>query len=131
MELETLNGFNVSKRATIRREKRKSAKKSFILNNIVPKTNTQEQIFNCWDNGKNLFLYGEPKTGKTFLALYLALEELLDGNTEKIYVVRSAVPTRDVGFLPGKLDDKIREYEQPYIDHINNLFSPSIFFVVI
>lgn len=84
--------------------------------NIIPLTDNQRSTFIKYTEGKNLVLHGMAGTGKTFCALYLALQEVLDSRStkNKIYIVRSIVPTRDVGFLPGTLKEKVKQYESPY-----------------
>ena len=73
-----------------------------MLVEIKPLTPSQEKAFEYWDQNKNLFMYGCAGTGKTFVALYLALREVLKEDTpyEKVYIVRSLVSTREIGFLP-------------------------------
>ena len=69
---------------------------------IKPLTDNQTLAFESYEMGKNLLLHGAAGTGKTFITLYLALQEVLDENTpyDKIYIVRSLVPTRElVSFL--------------------------------
>jgi phosphate starvation-inducible protein PhoH len=75
-------------------------------------------MFHEWYNNEHLCAYGTAGTGKTYLAMYLALNEIFSPNTpqDKIIIVRSVVPTRDVGFLPGDLNEKISVYETPYKD---------------
>ena len=75
---------------------------------IQPLTDNQKKFFDAYKEGKNLFAYGAGGTGKTFIALYLALKDVLDQFTpyEKVYVVRSLVATREIGFLPGDHEDK-------------------------
>tara|TARA_E500000318_G_scaffold87263_1_gene84191 strand:+ start:1214 stop:1909 length:696 start_codon:yes stop_codon:yes gene_type:complete len=81
-----------------------------------PLTLNQEQAFKSWADGDNLVLTGTAGTGKTFLALYLALEEMLDNSTEyeQILLVRSMVPTREMGFLPGDKEAKEDVFLSPY-----------------
>lgn len=86
------------------------------LKNIKPLTPTQEEMFHAWFNGDNLCAHGSAGTGKTFLAFYLALSEVLTQRANRIILVRSAVATRDVGFLPGTLEDKLMQFEMPYHD---------------
>lgn len=86
------------------------------LKTIQPLTPTQEDMFHAWYNNKHLCAHGSAGTGKTFLALYLALNEIIEKHQTKIIIVRSAVPTRDVGFLPGSLEEKVALYELPYHD---------------
>lgn len=79
-------------------------------------TANQSRVFAQYDNGDNILLHGVAGTGKTFLSLYLALDDVMYGedNKEKVVIVRSVVPTRDIGFLPGKEHEKTAVYEQPY-----------------
>lgn len=86
------------------------------LSNITPLTYTQKEFFRYWFEGNNICAYGTSGTGKSLLALYLALSEVLHKRQSKIILVRSAVPTRDIGYLPGTLEEKISEYELPYHD---------------
>lgn len=98
--------------------------RGLILQHIKPKTINQNTIFKLYNQGRNLLLHGYPGTGKTFVSMYLALQEVLTGNTgfKKVMIVRSTVPTRDMGFLPGKMRDKIAEYELPYMEICAELF---------
>jgi phosphate starvation-inducible protein PhoH len=86
------------------------------IKTIHPLTPTQEDMFHAWYNEKNICAYGSAGTGKTFLALYLAINEIIRMQQNRIIIVRSAVPTRDIGFLPGDLDEKVALYELPYHD---------------
>jgi phosphate starvation-inducible PhoH-like protein len=91
---------------------------------IEPLTPSQEKVFDYWSQNKNLFLYGAAGTGKTFVALYLALQEVLkeNSNYEKVYVVRSLVATREIGFLPGDHEDKSSLYQIPYKNMVKYMF---------
>jgi predicted ribonuclease YlaK len=91
---------------------------------IEPLTPSQEKVFEHWNNDKNLFLYGAAGTGKTFVALYLALQEVLKENSvyDKVYVVRSLVATREIGFLPGDHEDKSSLYQIPYKNMVKYMF---------
>jgi phosphate starvation-inducible protein PhoH len=97
---------------------------NFRLNNITPKTENQKLAFAAFNQGNHLMLHGMAGTGKTFLSLYLSLNELLNNKNGrgKIYIVRSIVPTRDIGFLPGDQNEKTRVYEAPYQAICNELF---------
>lgn len=95
------------------------------LNKIVPKNQKQKNIIEGFRTAeKNFFLCGSAGTGKTFCALALALEKVLDPETpyEKVLIVRSVVPSRDMGFLPGSMEEKIALYEAPYVDMCDDLF---------
>ena len=94
------------------------------LTDIQPLTDNQKLVFDAYENNKNLFLYGCAGTGKTFIAMYLALKEILSNKTayEKLYVVRSLVPTREIGFLPGDHEDKSFLYQIPYKNMVKYMF---------
>lgn len=75
-----------------------------------------------YTQGKQLMLTGMAGTGKSFLALYLAFRDLVDGRINSINIIRSTVPSRDMGFLPGTLKEKLAAYEDPYQQIVNELF---------
>lgn len=87
-------------------------------------TDIQQKAFDHWDKGQNLVLSGSAGTGKTYIAMSLALEEVLDRETvyEKVVIVRSIVPTRDIGFLPGDEEEKKQVYTLPYVGICSELF---------
>lgn len=98
----------------------KTFKSKFSLNNlkgVAAKTDHQKETLDFWYKNYNLVLSGSAGTGKTFLAMYLALGEVLNKDTpyDKVVVVRSIVPTRDIGFLPGDEEEKKDAYSRPYI----------------
>ena len=99
-------------------------KNHFELRKINPLTPNQEKTFNAYNNGYNLILHGYAGTGKSYISLYLALKEILSGSSiyEKIVIVRSVVPSRDIGFLPGSIKEKIKVYEEPYKEICDELF---------
>ena len=94
------------------------------LKTLEPATKTQEQVFQSYADGLNLCISGSAGTGKTFISLYLALVDVMDKDTpySKVIIVRSAVPTRDMGFLPGSQDEKEAAYTAPYQVIVNDLF---------
>jgi len=89
-----------------------------------PITKNQEKTFKHYKKGNHLLLHGIAGTGKTFMSLYLAMEEVLDPSTvyDDIFIVRSAVTTRDIGFLPGDEQEKVSIYEAPYRSICKELF---------
>ena len=96
----------------------------FSPKEVTPLTDTQDEVFNEYDKGQHLFLYGYAGTGKTFLSCYLAIKDILDNNRyNKLVIVRSAVAGRDVGHLPGKLEDKTAVFEEPYNEAFGKLFN--------
>lgn len=94
------------------------------LINVKPMTFTQQEVFRAFMSGGNLIMHGIAGTGKTFVALYLALKEMERYQLEydRIVVIRSGVPSRDLGFLPGSVDEKAAVYEEPYIAIVNQLY---------
>lgn len=86
------------------------------LRTIEPVTQRQQEAFEAYKSGNNLALVGTAGTGKTFLAMYFALVEILDKGTpyESLHIIRSAVPTREVGFLPGTIEEKLQAFTGPY-----------------
>jgi len=97
------------------------------LDNLItvdPITDKQREAFLSWREGDHLVLTGTAGTGKTFLALYLALEEVMDKSTpyDKVQIIRSVVPTREVGYLPGTLEDKLNAFTGPYRAICTELF---------
>lgn len=91
---------------------------------IEPLTLNQKKFFDLYQHSKILLLHGVAGTGKTYIALYKALEEVLDkpSSITKIVIVRSAVPSREIGHLPGDEKEKTEVYQQPYIEICANLF---------
>jgi predicted ribonuclease YlaK len=95
------------------------------LKKFDPLTDNQKKFFDAYKIGDYFIaLHGVAGTGKTFCALYKAIEEVLDkGNPfNRIIVVRSAVQSRDIGHLPGDIEDKMSIYKQPYIQICETLF---------
>lgn len=94
------------------------------VGHIEPLTDNQSRAFREYGTNKNLLLHGIAGTGKSFISLYLALKEVLSPTSEykKVVIVRSVVPTRDMGFLPGSQKEKIKVYEAPYYIICTELF---------
>jgi predicted ribonuclease YlaK len=109
---------------TTRQAKRKKPLSGEYLVDIDPLTENQKKLFNSYAEQKHLVAYGCAGTGKTFITLYNALREVLDEKTpyEKIYLVRSLVATREIGFLPGSYDDKSDIYQIPYKNMVKYMF---------
>ena len=109
---------------TAKQMKRKKPINSDFLRDIEPLTDNQKVLFDAYDAGKNVVAYGAAGTGKTFITLYNALCDVLDPSTpyEKIYLVRSLVATREIGFLPGDHEDKSSLYQIPYKNTVKYMF---------
>ena len=101
---------------TSKQMKRKKPINTDMMRDIEPLTDNQKKLFDSYKKGKNLVAYGAAGTGKTFITLFNALQEVLDPSTpyDKIYIVRSLVVTREIGFLPGDHEDKSSLYQIPY-----------------
>jgi len=104
--------------------KRKKPINTEMMRDIEPLTDNQKKLFESYKDGKNLVAYGAAGTGKTFITLYNALQDVLNSSTpyEKIYIVRSLVATREIGFLPGDHDDKSFLYQIPYKHMVKYMF---------
>ena len=89
------------------------------LQQIEPLTKNQLKAF---ESTKNLVLHGVAGTGKTFISCYLAFDDMSKQDYEKLVIIRSAVSTRDIGFLPGSEKEKASVYEEPYKDICIELF---------
>jgi predicted ribonuclease YlaK len=100
------------------------------MQRVDPMSDNQSKAFHGYHKGKNLILSGSAGTGKTFIAMYLALKEMLEGNGpyKKVVIIRSIVPTRDIGFLPGDEAEKKEAYMLPYIEICNELFNDKLAF---
>ena len=106
------------------KQKRRVAIGAEKMVKIAPLTENQERIFKAWDEGKHLFIYGAAGTGKTFCAVYKALYDTLKEvpSYDQVYLVRSLVATREIGFLPGDHEDKSSLYQIPYKNMVKYMF---------
>ena len=109
---------------TTKQMKRKKPIGNNYLLDIEPITDNQKKLFDSYSEGKHLVAYGTAGTGKTFISLYNALSDVLDETTpyERIYLVRSLVSTREIGFLPGDHEDKADIYQIPYKNMVKYMF---------
>ena len=109
---------------TTKQMKRKKPINTDMMRDIEPLTPNQQSLFDAYKQDKNLVAYGCAGTGKTFITLYNALRDVLDETTpyEKIYIVRSLVATREIGFLPGDHEDKSTLYQIPYKHMVKYMF---------
>jgi len=109
---------------TAKQMKRKKPINAELMRDIEPLTDNQETLFKSYADNKNVVAYGCAGTGKTFITIYNALQDVLDETTpyEKIYIVRSLVATREIGFLPGSHEDKSDIYQIPYKNMVKYMF---------
>lgn len=111
----------------LKKQKRNEEKINVVnglkIKSVKPKTQNQEIVFKDFTNGKNLLIHGLPGTGKSFISLYLALSEIENfRNYHKVVIIRSVVPSRDMGFLPGNIKEKSKIYELPYQEICRELY---------
>ena len=104
-------------------KRRKPISQEYMLP-VEPLTDNQKVMWDEWDKDQMIYAYGVAGTGKTFIALYKALKQVLDDYSpyEKIYIVRSLVATREIGFLPGDHEDKSSLYQIPYKKMVQSMF---------
>ena len=109
---------------TAKQMKRKKPLSADYLVDIEPLNDNQKQLFKSYKDGKHLVAYGCAGTGKTFISLYNAVKDVLNESTpyEHIYLVRSLVATREIGFLPGDHEDKADIYQIPYKNMVKYMF---------
>ena len=109
---------------TAKQMKRKKPINADMMREIEPLTDNQKALFEAYAKDQNLVAYGVAGTGKTFITLYNALVDVLNPETpyEKIYIVRSLVAPREIGFLPGDHEDKSTLYQIPYKHMVKYMF---------
>lgn len=116
--------INIKARKGKKRKQQSQRNSALTLKEIFPKTENQKLTFEAFDEGDHLFLHGFAGTGKSFIACYLGMSEVEATNDfEKLVIVRSIVPTRDIGFLPGKINEKDKPYELPYQSIFSELYN--------
>ena len=109
---------------TAKQMRKKKPINNEYLVDITPLTDNQKILFDSYNQQKNVVAYGVAGTGKTFITLYNALKDVLDETTpyERVYIVRSLVSTREIGFLPGDHEDKADIYQIPYKHMVKYMF---------
>ena len=124
---KTADPIGVGLSMSAKHMKRKKPINTDLMRDIEPLTQNQQILFNAYAENKNLVAYGCAGTGKTFITLYNALRDVLSPTTpyDKIYIVRSLVATREIGFLPGDHDDKSLLYQIPYKHMVKYMFEMS------
>jgi phosphate starvation-inducible protein PhoH len=121
--MSTRKRLTKTKRNQIDRETDYLLDTKFGMKQIEPITDTQEQLFESYEDGKNIVAVGSAGTGKTYISLYLALKDVMAKNKYKeVIIVRSSVQSREQGYLPGGVQEKMAQFETPYSDIVNDLF---------
>ena len=109
---------------TAKQMRKKKPINNEYLVDINPLTDNQKLLFDSYNQQKNIVAYGVAGTGKTFITLFNALKDVLDETKpyERVYIVRSLVSTREIGFLPGDHEDKADIYQIPYKHMVKYMF---------
>jgi phosphate starvation-inducible protein PhoH len=117
--------YLIKKKARKERKARRNSQNGLNLYGIDAITYAQKQVFESYGSGYNLMLHGCAGTGKTFISAYLAIKDIIHRVDEKrtLHIIRSIVPTRDIGFLPGNEKEKSKVYEAPYYAIFSELFN--------
>lgn len=89
---------------------------------VEAKNEHQKEALEAFARGNNVCMTGSAGTGKTFLALWMALDSVRRGEASHIVIIRSAVQTRDIGALPGTIEEKGEPFLLPYFDMVNKVF---------
>ena len=118
---------NIGVGMTAKQMKKKKPINESLLIDIEPLTHNQKTLFDAYEKGQNIVAYGAAGTGKTFITLYNAIKDVMNEHLpyEKVYLVRSLVSTREIGFLPGDHDDKSSLYQIPYKNMVKYMFEMS------
>lgn len=96
---------------------------NFTLRRVSPLTDNQKYTFEAYDNNKHLLLIGTAGTGKSFLSIYLGIQDIMERQSQKkMVIIRSVVSSRDIGYLPGNNKEKSKVYEAPYYAIFSELF---------
>ena len=104
-------------------EQKIQVKNELKLKAIKPLTNAQKEVFDLYSKNKNIVMHGSAGTGKTFLALFNAMQDVLsDSVYTGVYIIRSSVQSRDMGFMPGNKNEKMKVFESPYYGIFSELF---------
>lgn len=117
---------NESAKTSTRLIRKAPEKTSFELTQIQPLTDRQSDMFDAFDDGNHIIGYGSSGTGKSLVAVYLALREIFHKKSkQKIVILRSPLSVNHQGYLPGTLEEKEAVYERPYEDIVNWLMNNS------
>lgn len=95
------------------------------INEIKMLTDAQQEMARCYYQGSHVCGYGEAGTGKTFVAVYLGISDVINKNAivDKLVIIRSIVQTRSIGFMPGDEEEKTSRYKDPYRQILKELFN--------
>lgn len=117
------NNYEPSSRKSKKSSKRLKGPQNLNLSKVMPLTKNQTRFFDNYKRHDIMVLHGFAGTGKTYIALYNALYDVVNGDYDGVVICRSSVPSRDVGFLPGNEQEKMKVYEAPYQAMVNMLFN--------
>lgn len=95
-------------------------------NNLRPRTENQKEYIRTIVENHVTFCQGVAGSGKTHIAIGLALEYLLGDKVKKIVITRPVVESGEkIGYLPGTAEEKLHPYLLPILDEINYFISPA------
>ena len=115
-----------TKRIQVSRDTEHLVDTKFVMKRIEPITDTQDDLFESYQKGKNILAVGSAGTGKTYISLYLAIKDVMAKKEYKeIIIIRSSVQSREQGHMPGDAKEKMAHFEAPYSDIVNDLFQRS------
>jgi phosphate starvation-inducible PhoH-like protein len=91
---------------------------------VKPKNGVQEHFMSMIKESTITFGLGPAGTGKTYVAIAMALKALLNKEVDKLILTRPIVATEEIGFLPGTMDEKIHPYIMPLFDALEAQLGP-------
>ncbi|HTV57519.1 MAG TPA: PhoH family protein [Verrucomicrobiae bacterium] len=99
-----------------------SRSRSFGKKSITPKSPNQKRYIEALESHDMVFAIGPGGTGKTYLAVAMAVQALLSKQVNRIILARPAVEAGErLGFLPGTLQEKVDPYMRPLYDALHDL----------
>ena len=111
--------------ATLRGLAEAGRQRSFGRRTVQPKSGNQRRYLDAIENHDMVFGIGPAGTGKTYLAVAMAISALLAKRVNRIILARPAVEAGErLGFLPGTLQDKIDPYLRPLYDALYDMLDP-------
>lgn len=101
---------------------------SSFKNRLKPRTENQKNYIRTVAESSITFCQGLAGSGKTHIAIGMALEYLLDEKIKKIIITRPVLEAGEkIGYLPGTAEEKLHPYLLPILDEINHFISPALY----
>src|SRR6266699_3673807 len=122
---ENLHVLMADPKATLRGLAEAGRQRSFGRRTVQPKSVNQRRYLEAIEKYDMVFGIGPAGTGKTYLAVAMAISALLAKRVNRIILARPAVEAGErLGFLPGTLQDKIDPYLRPLYDALYDMLDP-------